>query len=74
MLRGRNEHRDAGEGAPGSRLRVALEQKQFELHYQPKVNTATGVMHGAEALLRWRHPVHGTFRRQNSFLLRKRAG
>jgi diguanylate cyclase len=42
-----------------SDLRVALEQKQFELHYQPKVNTATGVMHGAEALLRWRHPVRG---------------
>jgi diguanylate cyclase len=40
-------------------LRVALEQKQFELHYQPKVNTATGVMHGAEALLRWWHPVRG---------------
>jgi diguanylate cyclase (GGDEF)-like protein len=43
-----------------SDLRVALEQKQFELHYQPKVNTATGVMHGAEALLRWQHPVRGS--------------
>jgi len=42
-----------------SDMHVALEQKQFELHYQPKVNTATGVMHGAEALLRWTHPVHG---------------
>jgi diguanylate cyclase (GGDEF)-like protein len=42
-----------------SDMRIALEQKQFELHYQPKVNTATGVMHGAEALLRWRHPVRG---------------
>jgi len=40
-------------------MRVALEQKQFEVHYQPKVNTATGVMHGAEALLRWTHPVRG---------------
>ncbi|MGO9592220.1 MAG: EAL domain-containing protein [Steroidobacteraceae bacterium] len=40
-------------------LHFALEQKQFELHYQPKVNTATGVVHGAEALLRWTHPVHG---------------
>ena len=41
-------------------MRIALEQNQFELHYQPKVNTATGVMHGAEALLRWRHPVRGS--------------
>src|SRR5882757_7649070 len=40
-------------------MRVALEQKQFEVHYQPKVNTATGLMHGAEALLRWTHPVRG---------------
>jgi diguanylate cyclase (GGDEF)-like protein len=42
-----------------SDLRIALEQKQFEVHYQPKVNTVTGVMHGAEALLRWHHPVRG---------------
>ncbi len=42
-----------------SDMRVAIEQKQFELHYQPKINIATGVMHGAEALLRWRHPVRG---------------
>jgi diguanylate cyclase (GGDEF)-like protein len=42
-----------------SDMRVALEQKQFEVHYQPKVNTATGLMHGAEALLRWTHPVRG---------------
>jgi diguanylate cyclase (GGDEF)-like protein len=42
-----------------SDLRIALEQKQFTLHYQPKVNTETGVMHGAEALLRWHHPVRG---------------
>jgi diguanylate cyclase len=40
-------------------LHVALEQNQFELHYQPKVNTTTGVVHGAEALLRWRHPERG---------------
>lgn len=43
-----------------SDLRTALEDGQFELHYQPKVNTATGVMHGAEALLRWRHPTLGS--------------
>lgn len=42
-----------------SDMRIALDKKQFELHYQPKVNTATGVMHGAEALLRWHHPERG---------------
>src|SRR5450631_3848381 len=30
-----------------SDMHAALEQKQFKLYYQPKVNTATGVMHGA---------------------------
>jgi diguanylate cyclase len=40
-------------------LHVALEHNQFVLHYQPKVNTKTGIVHGAEALLRWRHPVRG---------------
>jgi diguanylate cyclase (GGDEF)-like protein len=41
-------------------LRVALEKKQFELHYQPKISIATGIMHGAEALLRWHHPERGS--------------
>jgi diguanylate cyclase (GGDEF)-like protein len=40
-------------------MHVALERGQFQLHYQPKINTATGAMHGAEALLRWTHPELG---------------
>ncbi|MDA0665006.1 MAG: GGDEF domain-containing response regulator, partial [Proteobacteria bacterium] len=40
-------------------LRLAIEQSEFELHYQPKVSVSTGIMIGAEALLRWRHPVRG---------------
>ena len=39
-------------------LRVALEQGQFELHIQAQFNAALTVV-GAEALLRWNHPVRG---------------
>jgi diguanylate cyclase (GGDEF)-like protein len=40
-------------------LRVALAQEQFYLCYQPIVTPQDGQVRGFEALLRWRHPVHG---------------
>jgi len=39
-------------------LRLALDRDEFELHYQPQLDMQ-GRFIGAEALLRWRHPVHG---------------
>lgn len=42
-----------------SDLRQALALGQFELHYQPKIDANTGAVHGAEALIRWRHPERG---------------
>jgi len=41
------------------KLNRALEQNQFRLYYQPKVNLRSGKIIGFEALLRWQHPEKG---------------
>ncbi|MEP7184478.1 MAG: EAL domain-containing protein [Rhodanobacter sp.] len=41
-------------------LRLALDTDALALHYQPKLNLASGVIDGAEALLRWDHPQRGS--------------
>ncbi|MBT0570034.1 EAL domain-containing protein [Curvibacter sp. CHRR-16] len=40
-------------------LRVALQEDQFKLVYQPIVDLRSGVVHKVEALLRWQHPQLG---------------
>jgi diguanylate cyclase (GGDEF)-like protein len=41
-------------------IRSAIDNDEFELHYQPLVDIQTSRIIGAEALLRWEHPVEGT--------------
>jgi len=40
-------------------LRLALENDEMELFYQPKIDTKSGKVTAAEALLRWKHPKRG---------------
>ena len=40
-------------------LRQAIEQQQFVLFYQPKINLMTNRITGVEALVRWQHPELG---------------
>ncbi len=42
-----------------SMLKTALDQRQFALYYQPKVDLRSGRIAGAEALIRWQHPQRG---------------
>jgi diguanylate cyclase (GGDEF)-like protein/PAS domain S-box-containing protein len=42
-----------------SQLRVAIDQKQFLLYYQPTIDLKTGRLTGVEALVRWQHPRRG---------------
>ena len=49
----------AGKLALENQLRRALDNEEFVLHYQPKVNLVSGRMTGAEALIRWKDPASG---------------
>ena len=40
-------------------IRLGIQQGEFRLFYQPKVNMKTGRLIGVEALIRWQHPEHG---------------
>lgn len=44
-----------------------LDDDEFVLYYQPKINMATGDVLGAEALIRWNHPLRG-FLLPNEFI------
>ncbi|MFP5391903.1 MAG: putative bifunctional diguanylate cyclase/phosphodiesterase [Gammaproteobacteria bacterium] len=55
QLGAHNQQRQKLEAA----LHRALGAGEFELHYQPKVDYASGAVTGMEALIRWNHPVLG---------------
>ncbi len=55
-------------------LRAALRNGQLQLHYQPKFSAADNVLVGAEALLRWNHPVQGLLMPDQFITLAEKTG
>lgn len=55
-------------------LRMAVTRGELLLHYQPKFDAQTGFIVGAEALLRWKHPVHGLILPDRFIPLAERSG
>jgi diguanylate cyclase (GGDEF)-like protein len=53
------EHFAAADMELIAQMPQALREGQFTLHYQPQVDAASAEIVGAEALVRWEHPVHG---------------
>lgn len=57
-----------------ARLRRAIEQQHFVLHYQPKVDAVSGAAVGMEALLRWSDPIEGLIPPGNFIELAEETG
>jgi len=55
-------------------LRHAMERCELSLHYQPKMDLATGTIIGVEALIRWRHPQRGLVPRPNFIAIAEDCG
>jgi EAL domain-containing protein (putative c-di-GMP-specific phosphodiesterase class I) len=56
-----------------SDLRRALDEGEIELLFQPQIEVSSGRMVGAEALARWRHPVHGDLGASTLFSVAERS-
>ncbi len=69
---GRDEH-SLRRLAMLSELRNAIARDELTLHYQPKVGVSDESVH-AEALVRWRHPVHGIMRPDEFIPLAEQSG
>jgi diguanylate cyclase (GGDEF)-like protein len=55
-------------------MRHAIEHNEFVLHYQPKFAAAGGRVLGAEALVRWEHPVRGLLPPDDFIALAEKSG
>jgi diguanylate cyclase (GGDEF)-like protein/PAS domain S-box-containing protein len=58
----------------GTELQRAVDEAQFELHFQPIVTLDTADVIGAEALIRWRHPERGVLAPKQFLPLAEQSG
>ena len=59
VYRGADDADEATRLQTVAELRAALTSDQLVVHYQPKIDLATGGVHSVEAMVRWDHPVRG---------------
>jgi diguanylate cyclase (GGDEF)-like protein len=57
-----------------SDMRKALQNKEFSLHFQPKIDLKSGLLCGCEVLLRWHHPTRGNVPPGEFITLAERSG
>ncbi len=55
-------------------LREAIDQGDLVVHYQPKIELATGLVDSVEALVRWQHPIRGLLAPDEFIALAERTG
>ena len=55
-------------------MEVALQEKQFVLHYQPVVILESGAIHSVEALVRWNHPRRGLLNPADFITIAEQSG
>jgi len=55
-------------------LRQAIDRDDLVVHYQPKIELATGLVDSVEALVRWQHPVRGLLQPDEFIALAERTG
>jgi diguanylate cyclase (GGDEF)-like protein/PAS domain S-box-containing protein len=60
MYSPRLAHRVEGKSVADSDLRRGIREGELQHYYQPQIDLLTGKIRCVEALLRWRHPLHGT--------------
>ncbi len=70
----KQDHHSLSQLTMVSDLRKAMEKNQLLMHFQPKIDIRTGILCGAEALVRWQHPERGFMPPDNFIPVAEQSG